>query len=134
MVDTDAGGPIRPTINAVFLSAERVRYPIAQFLFRRERADVAELAIVLEPLFVEPLVCRGVMGIGLIDFGVSEQILRVVRFQSRLDIQNQPVIGLLAGRVADSAQVEVLANVTIFWHKVPGNTSKLHTKFNSPAC
>src|SRR5207244_13511999 len=43
------------------------------------------------------------------------------------------VIGLLAGRVADSAQVEVLADVPILRHKVPGHTSNLHTKINPAA-
>src|SRR5947208_14192993 len=71
--------------------------------------------------------------IGLIDSGVSEKILRCVRVQPLLDIQKQPVIGLLAGGVADSAQVEVLADVPILRHKVPGHTSNLHTKINPAA-
>lgn len=119
MVDSGAGGPVRSTINAVFLSVERVRYPIAQFLFCRERTDVAELAIVLEALFIEPLVCGGIVRKRVVNSGVSEQILWVVPFQRRLEIQKDAVIALLARGVVDSAQIEVLADLPIFAARGP---------------
>src|SRR5207253_7870867 len=70
---------------------------------------------------------------GLVNSAVSEQILRVVPFQRRLEIQKHAVIAVVARGVTDSAKVEVLADVSVLWHGVPCHPSNLHAKINPAA-
>jgi len=77
------------------------RYRVAQFLLCRECRDVPEVAIVLEVVLIEPLICGAVVRKGMIDRGVSKQIFRIILFQRRLEIEKDSRVAVLAGCVAD---------------------------------